>query len=50
MVAELLFTGSEKWGKTLIVVTHDETVAGRAKIRYVLENGLLHSATRGELT
>jgi len=41
MVAELLYAGAEKWGKTLIVVTHDETVAGRAKIRYTLENGLL---------
>ena len=41
MVAELLYAGAEKWGKTLIVVTHDETVAGRAKIHYILENGLL---------
>ena len=41
MVTELLYAGAEKWGKTLIVVTHDETVAGRAKIRYTLENGLL---------
>jgi lipoprotein-releasing system ATP-binding protein len=41
IVAELLYAGTEKWGKTLIVVTHDETVAGRAKIRYTLENGLL---------
>ena len=41
MVAELLFAGADKWGKTLIVVTHDETVAGRAKIRYTLEGGLL---------
>jgi lipoprotein-releasing system ATP-binding protein len=41
MVAELLYAGAEKWGKTLIVVTHDETVACRAKLRYTLENGLL---------
>ena len=41
LVAELLYAGAEKWGKTLIVVTHDETVASRAKIRYTLENGLL---------
>ena len=41
MVAELLYAGAEKWGKTLIVVTHEENVAGRAKVRYVLENGLL---------
>ncbi len=41
LVAELLYLGAEKWGKTLIVVTHNETVASRAKVRYVLENGLL---------
>jgi lipoprotein-releasing system ATP-binding protein len=41
MVAELLYAEAEKWGKTLIVVTHDENVAGRAKIRYNLESGVL---------
>jgi len=41
MVAELLYAGAEKWGKTLLVVTHDESVAGRAKIHYTLENGIL---------
>ena len=40
-VAELLYAGAEKRGKTLIVVTHDEKVAGRASIRFTLENGLL---------
>jgi lipoprotein-releasing system ATP-binding protein len=44
MVAELLYAGAEKWGKTLIVVTHDEKVARRASIRYSLENGLLAGA------
>jgi len=43
LVAELLYAGAEKWGKTLIVVTHNETVASRAKVRYVLENGLLEA-------
>jgi lipoprotein-releasing system ATP-binding protein len=41
MVAELLYASAEKWGKTLIVVTHDETVAARAVIRYTLEHGRL---------
>jgi len=41
MVAELLFEEAEKWGKTLVVVTHDESVASRARIRYTLEIGLL---------
>jgi len=50
MVAELLYSGAEKWSKTLIVVTHDETVAGRAKIRYTLENGLLGAYDHGEIS
>ena len=41
MVAELLYAGAEKWGKTLVVVTHDAKVAARASIRYTLEKGLL---------
>ena len=41
LVAELLFAGAEKWGKTLLVVTHDEKLAARATNRYTLENGLL---------
>jgi lipoprotein-releasing system ATP-binding protein len=40
-VTELLYSGAEKWGKTLIVVTHDEKVAERAMIRYTREGGLL---------
>jgi lipoprotein-releasing system ATP-binding protein len=47
MVAELLYAGAEKWGKTLIVVTHDEKVAARASIHYTLENGLLTGRTIG---
>ena len=43
LVAELLYAGAEKWGKTLIVVTHNESVASRAKLRYVLENGILEA-------
>ena len=42
VAAELLYAGAEKWGKTLIVVTHDETVAARAKVRYTLESGVLN--------
>jgi len=41
VVCELLFAGAEKWGKTLLVVTHDENLAGRASRRYNLENGQL---------
>ncbi|MDR2133955.1 MAG: ABC transporter ATP-binding protein [Treponema sp.] len=41
LVADLLYRGAEKWGKTLIVVTHDEKVAARAALRFNLEQGLL---------
>jgi lipoprotein-releasing system ATP-binding protein len=41
LVAELLYASAEKWGKTLLVVTHDEKLAARASHRYTLENGLL---------
>ncbi|MDR2068608.1 MAG: ABC transporter ATP-binding protein [Spirochaetaceae bacterium] len=41
VVAELLYAGAEKWGKTLIVVTHEERVAERAGLRYTLEAGVL---------
>ena len=30
MVTELLYSGAEKWGKTLMIVTHDEKIAARA--------------------
>jgi len=49
IVAHLLYTCAEKWGKTLLVVTHDEKLAARASSRYILENGLLsESRTKGE--
>ena len=41
IVSELLFASAEKWGKTLLVVTHDENLAGRALTRYTLEKGQL---------
>jgi lipoprotein-releasing system ATP-binding protein len=42
MVAELLYAGAEKWGKTLLVVTHDVRLAARAGRFYTLANGLLN--------
>jgi lipoprotein-releasing system ATP-binding protein len=41
LVSRLLYEGAEKYGKTLVVVTHDELVASRAKSRYHLEAGVL---------
>jgi len=41
IVSELLYSGAQKRGKTLIVVTHDKKVASKASIRLVLENGQL---------
>ena len=46
LVAELLFASAEKWGKTLLVVTHDVKLAARASSRYTLENGLLIECPR----
>jgi lipoprotein-releasing system ATP-binding protein len=46
-VAEMLYSQAEKWGKTLIVVTHDETVAEKAKFRFTLEAGVLITGNRG---
>ncbi|AEF85628.1 lipoprotein-releasing system ATP-binding protein LolD [Treponema primitia ZAS-2] len=43
LVAELLYSGAEKWGKTLLVVTHDMQVADRAKTHYTLAAGVLLS-------
>jgi lipoprotein-releasing system ATP-binding protein len=43
LVAELLYGEAGKWGKTLIVVTHDESVAARAQFRFTLEKGVLAS-------
>jgi lipoprotein-releasing system ATP-binding protein len=48
VVTELLYAAAEKWKKTLIVVTHDETVARRAMIRYVLEDGILSPSAEEE--
>jgi lipoprotein-releasing system ATP-binding protein len=41
LVAELLYATTTKWGKTLIVVTHDERVAAQAQTRATLEAGKL---------
>jgi lipoprotein-releasing system ATP-binding protein len=39
--AELLYSAAESRNKTLVVVTHDEKVAGRAQLQYILEDGIL---------
>ncbi|MDR0503579.1 MAG: ABC transporter ATP-binding protein [Treponema sp.] len=41
MVSQLLYDGAQKRGKTLIVVTHDKKVAGKATVQLILENGQL---------
>ncbi|MFI7006663.1 ABC transporter ATP-binding protein [Streptomyces sp. NPDC050145] len=40
-VADLLFSLPERWGCALLVVTHDESVAARADLRFSLHDGLL---------
>jgi lipoprotein-releasing system ATP-binding protein len=39
IVAQLLYEGAQKRGKTLIVVTHDNRVASMASVQLFLENG-----------
>jgi len=48
IVAELLYDSARKRGKTLIVVTHDKKVAGKASVRLVLENGILSNKDLSE--
>jgi len=43
IVAQLLYEGAQKRGKTLIVVTHDKKVASNASIQLLLEDGQLKS-------
>ena len=40
-VGNLLFSLSEKYGKTLILVTHDMNLASKGQIKYSIENGQL---------
>ncbi|MDR1420808.1 MAG: ABC transporter ATP-binding protein [Treponema sp.] len=46
LVTELLYGATEKRGKTLIVVTHDEKVAARAELHCTLEDGTLAGMER----
>jgi lipoprotein-releasing system ATP-binding protein len=46
LVADLLYAGAEKRGKTLLVVTHDEKLASRAANWYTLANGMLSVTDR----
>ncbi|MDR2768325.1 MAG: ABC transporter ATP-binding protein [Treponema sp.] len=43
-VAELLYAEAERRHTSLVVVTHDEKVAGRARLQYELESGVLLEA------
>ena len=40
-VAELLYRAAETWKTSLVVVTHDEKVAGQAQLHYELTEGVL---------
>jgi len=42
IVSQLLYESAQKRDKTLIVVTHDRKVAGRASVQFNLENGQLY--------
>jgi len=40
-VAELLYHAAETWKTSLVVVTHDEKVAGQAQLHFELSDGVL---------
>ncbi|MCR5081323.1 MAG: ABC transporter ATP-binding protein [Treponema sp.] len=41
LIGDMLFDLSEKYGKTLILVTHDMNLASRGDVKYYIENGCL---------
>lgn len=41
LIGDMLFDLSEKYGKTLILVTHDMNLASRGDVKYYIENGSL---------
>jgi lipoprotein-releasing system ATP-binding protein len=43
-VAELLYRAAETWKTSLVVVTHDEKVAGKAQLHFELSDGVLKEA------
>ncbi|MCL1813676.1 MAG: ABC transporter ATP-binding protein [Treponema sp.] len=43
-VAELLYQAAETWSTSLVVVTHDEKVAGQAQLHFELAEGVLKEA------
>ena len=43
-VAELLYRAAETWKTSLVVVTHDEKVAGQAQLRFELRDGVLRES------
>ncbi len=45
-IIDLLFSMNQQYGTTLVLVTHDRTLAERCQRAYQLENGQLHEVTR----
>ena len=41
IIGDMLFSLSEKFNKTLVLVTHDMNLASKGDVRYSLENGAL---------
>jgi len=44
LIGDMLFSLSEKHGKTLVLVTHDMNLASKGDVRYSIENGKLVQA------
>jgi lipoprotein-releasing system ATP-binding protein len=41
IVSDILFECASKYNKTLLIVTHDLSIASRAETKYTLQNGIL---------
>ena len=49
-VAELLYNAAETWKTSLVVVTHDENVAGKAQLHFELTEGILKNSGNIEMS
>ena len=46
IVGDMLFSIADRYGKTLIMVTHDQNLAAKGSVRYSIAGGKLEAANR----
>ncbi|MFC2387051.1 MAG: lipoprotein-releasing system ATP-binding protein LolD, partial [Treponema socranskii subsp. buccale] len=46
IVGDMLFSIADRYGKTLIMVTHDQNLAAKGSVRYSIAGGKLAAADR----